>query len=54
MKLEFTKDICGNDILQDETGEHQVMMEWEKPYMEECINVLQPHGNVLELKTFNN
>ena len=29
MKLEYTKDICGNDILQDETGVYQVMMEWE-------------------------
>ncbi len=37
MKLEFTKDICGNEILQDITGRHQVMMEWERPYMEKCI-----------------
>ena len=49
MKLEYTKDICGNDILQDETGVHQVMMEWEKPYMEKCIEHLDPSGSVLEI-----
>ena len=27
----------------------QVMMEWEKPYMEACIDVLQPAGDVLEI-----
>ena len=27
----------------------QIMMEWEKPYMEECINVLKPKGDVLEI-----
>ena len=49
MKLEFTKDICGNDILQDITGRHQVMMEWERPYMEKCIEYLDPSGSVLEI-----
>ena len=49
MKLEYTKDVCGNDILQDETGVHQVMMEWEKPYMEKCIEYLDPSGSVLEI-----
>jgi hypothetical protein len=49
MKLEYTKDICGNDILQDETGQHQVMMEWEKPYMEACIDKLDISGSVLEI-----
>jgi len=49
MKLEYTKDVCGNDILQDETGKHQVMMEWEKPYMEKCIEYLDPSGSVLEI-----
>ena len=49
MKLEYTTDICGNEILQDETGQHQVMMAWEKPYMEKCIEYLEPHGSVLEI-----
>lgn len=42
------KDIYNKDILLNEKNE-QVMMEWEKPYMEECINTLQPHGDVLEI-----
>ena len=49
MKLEYTRDTCGNEILQDETGTHQVMMEWEKPYMEKCIEYLDPSGSVLEI-----
>ena len=49
MKLEYTNDICGNEILQDETGQHQVMMAWEKPYMEKCIEYLDPSGSVLEI-----
>ena len=49
MKLLYSKDICGNDILQDESGKHQVMMEWEKPYMEKCIEYLDPNGSVLEI-----
>lgn len=49
MKLEYTNDICGNEILQDETGQHQVMMAWEKPYMEKCIEYLEPQGSVLEI-----
>ena len=28
---------------------NQVMMEWEKPYMEACIDLLEPKGNVLEI-----
>jgi|TARA_R110002020_G_scaffold178227_2_gene371135 hypothetical protein len=42
------KDIYNKDILLNEKQE-QVMMEWEKPYMEECINMLQPCGHVLEI-----
>ena len=49
MKLEYTKDNYGNDILQDDSGRHQVMMEWEKPYMEKCIEYLKPSGSVLEI-----
>ena len=29
--------------------EEQVMMEWEKPYMEACIDALKPTGDVLEI-----
>ena len=25
------------------------MMSWEKPYMEKCVEVLKPHGDVLEI-----
>ena len=49
MKLEYIKDKHNNDILQDDSGKHQVMMEWEKDYMIECINRLKPHGKVLEI-----
>ena len=49
MKLEYTTDVCGNEILQDETGQHQVMMAWEKPYMEKCIEYLEPGGSLLEI-----
>ena len=49
MKLKYIKDICGNEILTDENEVHQVMMDWEKPYMEESINKLNPHGDVLEI-----
>lgn len=42
------KDVYNKDILLNEKNE-QVMMEWEKPYMEKCIDVLQPHGDVLEI-----
>lgn len=30
-------------------GNLQVMMEWEKPYMEACIDALKPIGDVLEV-----
>ena len=49
MKLKYTKDICGNEILCDESETHQVMMEWEKPYIEYSINKFNPKGRVLEL-----
>ena len=42
------RDINNRKVLLNEKKE-QVMMEWEKPYMEECINTLQPHGHVLEI-----
>jgi hypothetical protein len=49
MKLKYSKDISDNQLLEDEDGLHQVMMEWEKPYMEKCIELLEPSGNVLEI-----
>ena len=48
MKLEYTKDEFGNDILLQDNG-NQIMMEWEKPYMEACIDKLNPYGRVLEM-----
>ncbi len=49
MKLIYIKDENNKEILQDESGTHQVMMEWEKPYMEKCIEKLNPFGSVLEI-----
>lgn len=49
MRLEYTKDVSGCDILQDKQGTHQVMMEWEQEYMTKCIDRLSPYGNVLEI-----
>tara|TARA_A100001201_G_scaffold52963_1_gene52079 strand:+ start:812 stop:1453 length:642 start_codon:yes stop_codon:yes gene_type:complete len=46
--LTYSKDINKEDILLD-SNQEQVMMEWEKHYMEECINTLNPKGNVLEI-----
>ena len=46
--LTYTKDINGEDILLDSNNE-QVMMQWEKSYMETCIDLLQPTGDVLEI-----
>jgi len=34
-------------LLSDQKG--QVMMEWEQPYMEACIDLLKPRGDVLEV-----
>lgn len=41
-------DENGKQIIVDEHG-YQVMMEWEKPYMEALIDNLQPKGHVLEI-----
>ena len=46
--LEFTHDEHGKELLLKE-GKFQVMMEWEKPYMEACIDALKPFGDVLEI-----
>ena len=45
----FAKDENNKDIILDSTKEHQIMMEWEKPYMKKCIQKLQPFGDVLEI-----
>jgi len=50
----YTKDKCGKDILvgYDEERKvygHQIMMEWEIPYMKKCIEKLNPFGDVLEV-----
>ena len=49
MKLRYVEDLSGNELLEDEDGIHQVMMEWEKPYMEKSIEILNPFGSVLEI-----
>ncbi len=47
-KMEYAKDAFGKEILLKD-GKFQVMMEWEKPYMQACIDALQPFGDVLEI-----
>lgn len=49
MKLIYKKDKLGKEILCNEDGRHQIMMEWEKPYMEKSIELLNPFGKVLEI-----
>lgn len=55
MKLEtknnvYTKDEYGKDILIGfASPTNQVMMEWEKEYMQKCIQKLNPFGDVLEV-----
>lgn len=49
MKIHYSKDENGQEILTDESGFHQVMMEWEEPYMKKCIEILNPRGKVLEV-----
>ena len=48
-RLYYKKDEYGKDILTDATGQDQVMMEWEKPYMEALVEKLNPSGDVLEI-----
>ena len=48
LQQEYKIDEHGKEILLQD-NEHQVMMEWEKPYMEACIDKLQPKGDVLEI-----
>jgi len=49
MELIRGKDENGEEILYNKLEDEQVMMEWEKPYMEECIRRLEIIGDVLEI-----
>ena len=49
MTLIYEKDEYGKDILTDVNSQEQVMMEWEKPYMEAMVEKLNPSGDVLEI-----
>ncbi len=44
----FDIDINDDEILLSSTQD-QIMMEWEKPYMEASIDMLKPTGDVLEI-----
>ncbi len=46
--MEFTLDQEGKELLLKD-GKFQVMMEWERPYMQACIQALAPKGDVLEV-----
>jgi predicted O-methyltransferase YrrM len=46
--MRYDRDENGKEILLKEDT-FQVMMEWEKPYMQACIDALQPFGDVLEI-----
>jgi len=46
--MEYGKDQYDKDILIDKNN-FQVMMEWEKPYMQAIIKNLNPKGHVLEI-----
>ena len=41
MELIYKKDKLGKEMLCNEDGTHQIMMEWEKPYMEKSIETLR-------------
>jgi predicted O-methyltransferase YrrM len=49
MNLSYRKDENGKEMLCDDDEKHQIMMEWEKPYMEKSIETLEPFGKVLEI-----
>jgi guanidinoacetate N-methyltransferase len=46
--MKYGKDQYDKDILIDKNN-FQVMMEWEKPYMQAIIKNLNPKGDVLEI-----
>ena len=39
MKLRYVKDISGDELLEDEDSQHQIMMEWEIPIMKEHAKI---------------
>ncbi len=47
-RMEYTRDASGQEVLLKD-GKFQVMMEWERPYMQACIDALKPSGAVLEI-----
>jgi SAM-dependent methyltransferase len=47
--VKYTTDEYGKELLFDKKTNYQVMMEWEKPYMEALIDNLKPTGDVLEI-----
>ena len=49
MELIYKKDKLDKEILCNEDETHQIMMEWEKPYIEKSIELLKPFGKVLEI-----
>jgi len=46
--MNYTKDNLGNKILVNELGD-QVMMSWEKEYMNALVDNIKPHGDILEI-----
>ena len=48
LQQQYKIDKYGKEILLNNT-DGIVMMEWEKPYMEACIDKLKPKGDVLEI-----
>lgn len=47
MKTQITRDPEGKERL--ERGGTPIAMSWERPYIEACIDALQPSGDVLEV-----
>jgi|TARA_R110000803_G_scaffold204141_1_gene269988 hypothetical protein len=43
------KQILDPSFKDKNNNSFQVMMDWEKPYMEKCIQTLNPFGDVLEI-----
>ena len=46
---QYTKDEYNKNLLLDKNTGYQVMMEWEKEYMQDLIKKLNPFGDVLEI-----
>ena len=46
---QYTKDEYNKDLLLNNDTGYQVMMEWEKEYMKDLIEKLNPFGDVLEI-----